>query len=591
VIWPLLDYLGIPSEARRPQFQIESPFTTGLLKLDYLIHVGDIPMVTIEGEPRATQFNDGYRQARNYSRNFKPWQRDCAMREMTVPYLVVAAGERAEMHRAVARGLNIEYEPILSDGRPAFLDWQELQHDAAQIPVFGAPDSRLELFAAEELGLRVSESQQVLKADAARQFFADLYVAVDSGAALRDKDDKKIILFNQILALARQGKTRRIATACRKAGLGARASKNVTDALSWYQRKIEANEFSGAAVARGYRNFLIQPGGRGAHSYFSGTTQHRPVLRHGKIRYREVARYFTPTEVIQQMVRLAEPTSDERVIDMTCGSGGFLAECIDRVAQAEGERKARDFATKRLIGTDDDPFCVSCSREMLTLMYPDCTEEIHVYLHNCLYRHAPADGEQPEDAGAERHLAPGRYDLVIGNPPGNDEYSGSNRDEVVRQWEDRFGHDSGGLMDHHCFVRRAVELAKPNGGRICLLLPEGLLARDNRRMPELRLELMRDCELRAVISLPRVFKNNNARMAVVYMVRNPKWNPRRRVLMANVAADWSDEDGEVRQTDLFAALETLVDRYHSTVEPANSQLPPGDGMAEFPSIPTADDGP
>jgi len=81
VIWPLLDYLGIPPQMRRPQFQIENPFGGGLLKLDYLIHVGDLPIVTIEGEPHATQFQQGYKQARNYSTNFKPRQRDCVMRE------------------------------------------------------------------------------------------------------------------------------------------------------------------------------------------------------------------------------------------------------------------------------------------------------------------------------------------------------------------------------------------------------------------------------------------------------------------------------------------------------------------------------
>lgn len=48
-------------------------------------------------------------------------------------------------------------------------------------------------------------------------------------------------------------------------------------------------------------------------------------------------------------------------------------------------------------------------------------------------------------------------------------------------------------MDHHCLVHRAVELARPDGGRICLILPEGILARDNRGMPELRRELLRDC--------------------------------------------------------------------------------------------------
>ena len=99
VIWPLLDFLGIPPEARRPQFQIENPFGNGLLRLDYLLHHGDIPLVTIEGEPTARQFDEGFRQAKNYSRNFKPRQRGCPMQERTVPFLLTAAGSRALMRR------------------------------------------------------------------------------------------------------------------------------------------------------------------------------------------------------------------------------------------------------------------------------------------------------------------------------------------------------------------------------------------------------------------------------------------------------------------------------------------------------------
>src|SRR5204863_781367 len=102
--------------------------------------------------------------------------------------------------------------------------------------------------------------------------------------------------------------------------------------------------------ARGYRNFLLQPAGHGGHHYFTGESQHRPYRERGRWKYRNVARYFTPTEVIQQMVRLAEPRSGDRVIDMTCGSGGFLAECVDRIAQSEGDQTARQFMTRRLVG-------------------------------------------------------------------------------------------------------------------------------------------------------------------------------------------------------------------------------------------------
>ena len=184
--------------------------------------------------------------------------------------------------------------------------------------------------------------------------------------------------------------------------------------------------------------------------------------------------------------------------------------------------------------------------------------------------------------GRIRELLAIRSSNDIGNPPGNDEYSGTNRHEVARQWGERFGHTEGGLMDHHCFIRRAVELAHPDGGRICMLVHECLLARDNRGMPRLRRELMRDCELRAVISLPRVFKNNNARMAIIYLVRNPCWNSARKVLMASVGASWKDDNGVEHTTDLFGELESIIDRYKAEVEVTNRNLPPGEGLAGFP---------
>ncbi len=583
VIWPLMDYLGIPSEMRRPQFQIENPFGNGLLKLDYLIHVGDIPMVTIEGEPKATLFQTGLKQAKNYSTNFKPRQRDCPMREMTVPFLVIAAGSRAEMRRAVAEGLNIEYRPILENGEPAFLEWNELLEAAARVPVFGLPAEQPDLFPEVTPAATVGQDE-VLRADAARQFFEDVYSAIDSAASLRNKDDRKIMLLNDVIELARRNQVGRIRKACADAGLSKKAMGNVLEALSWYEEKVQSDEFSGAAVARGYRNFLVQPGGRGSHWYFTGETQHRPSVINGKVSYREVARYFTPPEVIQQMVRLAEPRAGERVIDPTCGSGGFLAECVDYVARSQGAERARKFLTERVVGTDDDPFCVSCTRALLTFLYPDLANRLQVFLHNCLYEQAPAEGEFKEDVRAEPQLRAGRYDLVIGNPPGNDEYSGSNREAVAQLWEERFGHVAGGLMDHHCFLRRAIELARPDGGRVCLLVPEGLLARDNRGLRRVRYEVLRDCEVRAAISLPRVFKNNNARMAVLYLVRNPNWNPSRKVVLASVVPEWQDEDGNEHTTDLFAELEGIVDRYRSEVEPANRALPPGEGLAGFADV-------
>jgi hypothetical protein len=545
VIWPLLDYLGVPSDARRPQFQIENPFGDGLLRLDFLIHHGDVPLVTIEGEPAARQFDQGFRQAKNYSRNFKPRQRSCPMQERTVPFLITAAGTRAEMCRAVVRGLNVEYEPIRHRGVPAFLEWHELLAESGQT---GAAPA-------------VSPRQQLLVADLANQFFTDLFAAIDRVPALRNTDDCKIMLFNRIIDHARQDGDAGIRLACQQNRLGTRAIRRVLETIGSYRRQIETDEFAGAAVARGYRTFLLQPGGRGTHRYFTGESQSRAFWSDGAVRYRNVARYFTPTEIIQQMVRLARPRARERVIDMTCGTGGFLAECVVQVAQADGEQQAQNFLTHRLVGVDDDPFCVSCARELLMFLYPHQARHLQVFLHNSLYQRAPRHSEISEDPKAEPHLRPGGYDLVIGNPPGNDEYSGTNREEIMRQWVTRFGHNEGGLMDHHCFIRRAIELARPNGGRVCLLVPEGLLTRDNRGMPALRLDLARQSELRRVITLPRVFKDNNARMAIVDLVRTECPAHSRKVALLEVREKWRDAEGTEQTTDLFGELETIVSHH------------------------------
>ncbi len=118
-------------------------------------------------------------------------------------------------------------------------------------------------------------------------------------------------------------------------------------------------------------------------------------------------------------------------------------------------------------------------------------------------------------------------------------------------------------MDHHCFIRRAVELARPDGGRVCLLVPEGLLSRDNRGMPALREALLADCELRAVISLPRVFKNNHARMAIVYLVRCARKRAAGRVLLSEIVEHWTDANGEEQTADVFGELEKIVSGYLS----------------------------
>ena len=116
-------------------------------------------------------------------------------------------------------------------------------------------------------------------------------------------------------------------------------------------------------------------------------------------------------------------------------------------------------------------------------------------------------------------------------------------------------------MDHHCVIRRAIELARPDGGRVCLLVPEGLLTRDNRGIPALRLVLARECDLRLIITLPRVFKDSNARMGIVYLRRTSRPTHNRKVVLAEVREKWQDPGKDEQPTDLFGELETIVSNH------------------------------
>src|SRR5207244_2160773 len=150
-----------------------------------------------------------------------------------------------------------------------------------------------------------------------------------------------------------------------------------------------------------------------------------------------------------------------------------------------------------VVGIDDDPFCVDVASTLLRLLVRQGAPR--VYLHNCLYDMPPESGEFDEDTAADILLVPGSYDLVIGNPPGNKQYSGTNGTHVRQLWANRFELEAS-LWDCAYFVRRALDLARPDGGRICLLLPDGFFA--NSKFKRLRRLVMAEARVLAVIGVP-----------------------------------------------------------------------------------------
>lgn len=481
---PLLRQLGYPVDDL--SFCHENlPFKTYRdYRIDYLFHARgqtDRPWLLIEAKRSADLFGQGLAEAKDKARVYQEG--------LVVPFLISAAGEKVRMFEArpVASGLGVQYVPL-----GQVLSWSQLTERV----------SRLEQEAGRGAPESVLSSQEALKA--LQALYATLERHDLPPAA---SPDTRVVFMNDILVSAMRGED--VGHLFPQRPLPG-VSTGPLELLGGYNLE----RLEGPNLAYAYRKFLERN--------FRGVGK----VGHDQVR---LGRYLTPPEFIRFMVRLANPQPVERVIDLACGSGGFLGELV---AYQQRKVDANRYLRENLFACDIDPFAISTAKTFLELLLPGRQEDMNVFAHNGLYSEA-ADG----DDDLSDCIEPGTFDLVIGNPPGNDRYSGSNPDFVAR----KLGFDLRRFGDAEAFVRRALQLAKREGGKICLILPEGFLA--NTRPQKERDAFFPRCELKAIISLPRIFPRTASKMAILYAVCRTR--PRREaMIMASIQAGTDAEGNE-----------------------------------------------
>ncbi|NJO90538.1 MAG: N-6 DNA methylase [Chloroflexia bacterium] len=88
----------------------------------------------------------------------------------------------------------------------------------------------------------------------------------------------------------------------------------------------------------------------------------------------KMGQFFTPRPVVQFCVKMVEPKQEHKVIDPSCGSGGFLLYAMDEVrafAEAnydefEAFTHWHNFAEKRLFGIEiNDQIARVCKMNMI----------------------------------------------------------------------------------------------------------------------------------------------------------------------------------------------------------------------------------
>jgi len=242
--------------------------------------------------------------------------------------------------------------------------------------------------------------------------------------------------------------------------------------------------------------------------------------------------FYTNRTVVELMTEMLEPKARESIYDPTCGTGGMLISCIARLKDP-AHPENNDWRTIRAFGQELKPLTSSIARMNLFL---HGVEEFRVVNDDVLVN------PRFLDAGALK-----TFDIVLANPP----YS-------IKKWNrelfagDTYGRNFLGTPPQgradYAFIQHIFKSMDPVTGRCAILLPHGVLSRDEEQA--IRRKLIDLDILECVIGLgPNLFFNASME-ACIMVCRSKKPAERRgKVLFIDAKKEVVRKNSESRLTE------------------------------------------
>ena len=225
--------------------------------------------------------------------------------------------------------------------------------------------------------------------------------------------------------------------------------------------------------------------------------------------------FFTPRNVMKMVVEMINPTIDERVLDSSCGTGGFLVNAMTHIinsleTQFEKEinapkekwdsdtlrafqDKVSDMASTNYFGFDINPDLVKATK-MNMVMNNDGSGNI-LQTNTLLPPHEWTDDFKTklsealgvEKAAIRNYSTIGFFDVIITNPPFGSKIPIKDESilkqfELAHIWEDKAktgewtktSRLQSSVPPEILFIERCIQLLKP-GGRLGIVLPDSIL--------------------------------------------------------------------------------------------------------------------
>jgi methylase of polypeptide subunit release factors len=226
--------------------------------------------------------------------------------------------------------------------------------------------------------------------------------------------------------------------------------------------------------------------------------------------------YFTPKPIAEIAVKIAQPTAEDDILDMCCGSGTFLLEAFSSACHG---------------GTSPRVFGCDIQERMVLAALMNC------FLHGASNAKIIQGDALKMQLGDFRFQGDG-FSLIVGNPP----FAGFESEDYLPYSNTLPG--AGTRVNKVVpFIVKTVNLLKP-GGRAALVIPSSVLNGEAISYVRLRNWLSEQVDITEIIGLPRdafVHTDCGIEGALLFFHRKPAFGQRRNEVfffsLANIGYD------------------------------------------------------
>ncbi|EMA19929.1 N-6 DNA methylase [Haloarcula argentinensis] len=259
----------------------------------------------------------------------------------------------------------------------------------------------------------------------------------------------------------------------------------------------------------------------------------------------ELGAYFTPREIVRFIVDFLGVEKDDRLLDPSCGSGGFFVGALDHLSdKVDSSEQITNYVEENVWGLDINNRMARTSRFNL-FTYSNSTGNIHL-----------SDALRPP----EPEFAEESFDLILSNPP----FAGQEDRDGVLQEYDIGRKDDGSVRSvskELPFIEKIINWLD-EGGKAGIVLPESVFNNQSQQFEDIRQFLYENVKIIALIGLPpEAFYHTDTGVqgALLFIEKTPVDND------YEIYFDWAEHVGydslghKIGRND----LPDIVERYHN----------------------------